>query len=187
MQEHPEGTGGNACTSRWKGEQGLKSNFRFIYIFILVLVSIIVLAAVGCSAGGTTASTSTGTNTSAGVTSTTSSDYSIAVIVNGKQTATLTPADLGKLPQVKANVGGTDEQGPTFMSAMNSIGVTNFTEVTVSGFTQGRVATADLTLKKAEITDNVMLALVKRGTVKLTGTDIGAQKAIIDVNKIVVK
>jgi len=65
--------------------------------------------------------------------------------------------------------------------------VTDFTEVTVSGFTQGRVATADLTLKKSEITDNVMLAIVKRGTVKLTGTDIGAAKAIIDVNKITVK
>jgi Cu2+-containing amine oxidase len=123
----------------------------------------------------------------AGTTTTATSQYAIAVFVNGKQVASLTPADLAKLPQVKANIGGTDEQGPTFTAAITSIGVIDFTEVTVSGFTQGRVATADLTLKKSEITDNVMLAIVKRGTVKLTGTDIGAAKAIIDVNKITVK
>ena len=33
----------------------------------------------------------------------------------------------------------------------------------------------------------MMLALVSRGTAKLTGTDIGANKAIVDVNKIVIK
>jgi hypothetical protein len=45
--------------------------------------------------------------------------------------------------------------------------------VTAYGFSKGRVATAELTLTRDRVTDNAMLALVARGTVKLTGTDIG--------------
>lgn len=185
----PEGTGGNAGASQWKGELVLKTNFRILlYILSLgLLLTLPLFTASGCSSGNSTTTASSVMTSAAGTTTTTTSQYAIAVFVNGKLVASLTPADLAKLPQVKANIGGTDEQGPTFTAAITSIGVTDFTEVTVSGFTQGRVATADLTLKKSEITDNVMLAIVKRGTVKLTGTDIGAAKAIIDVNKIAVK
>ena len=168
----------------------MKSCSRFsLLLFILSLLLLIFLVfTVGCSSSSTAATTLSATSTpSASTTTSTSSQYSIAVIFNDKQIATLTVADLAKLPQVKSNIAGTDENGPTFLSVLNSIGIQDFTEVTVSGFTKGRVATADLTLKKSDITDNVMLALVSRGTAKLTGTDIGANQAIIDVNKIVIK
>ena len=164
-------------------------SIHLVLAFVLsLLAATFLLLAVGCSSGGKSTTTLSGTSTpSANTTTSTSSQYSIAVILNDKQIATLTVADLAKLPQVKANVAGTDEQGPTFLSVLNSVGVQDFTQVVVSGFTKGRVATADLTLQKSEITDNVMLALVSRGTAKLTGTDIGANKAIVDVNKIVIK
>ncbi len=115
------------------------------------------------------------------------SGYSIAILVGDKQTATLTVAELAKLPQVKQTVGNTEETGPTLLSALASVGVNDFTQLTVYGFSKGRVATAELDLTRAQVTDNVMLALVARGTAKLTGTDIGANRAIVDVNKIVVK
>jgi hypothetical protein len=107
--------------------------------------------------------------------------------MNDKQITSLTVGDLSKLPQVKATVGGTEEQGPTLLSALAVAGIKDFAQVTIYGFTKGRVATAELTLTRAQVTDNVMLALVARGTAKLTGTDIGADKAVIDVNKMVVK
>ena len=107
--------------------------------------------------------------------------------MNDKQLASLTVSDLSKLTQVQANVGGTDETGPTLLSVLNSIGVTDYTELTFYGYSKGRVATAELTLKKSDVTENMMLALVARGTVKFTGTDIGAQRAIVDLNRIAIK
>ena len=94
----------------------------------------------------------------------------------------MTLADLQKLPQVTS---ATQETGPTLLSVLNSVGVQNFTQVTVNGYTQGRTSTATTTLQKVQITDNVMLALVTRGTAKLTGSDVSTQ--IIDVNKIIIQ
>lgn len=141
-------------------------------------------SAVACSAGGAAASISP--TSSPGGQTTTSSGYSIAVFLSDKQIYTLTVAELSKLPQVKANISGTEEQGPTLLAALQLAGVTDFTQLTVYGYAKGRLATAQLALTRTQVTNNVMLALVTRGTAKLTGTDIGAQKAIIDVNKIVV-
>ncbi|MBI4181185.1 MAG: hypothetical protein HY528_04565 [Chloroflexi bacterium] len=151
--------------------------------FILLVIGLV--SAPSCSPGSSSTRTpSTPSNVSA---TTTSAPYAIAVLQNDKQIASLTISDLSKLTQVKANVAGTDEQGPALLSVLSLAGITDFGEVTVYGFSKGRVTSAELTLKKAEITDNVILALVTRGTAKLTGTDIGAQKMIIDVSKLVVR
>lgn len=107
--------------------------------------------------------------------------------MNDKQIAAFTVSDLSKLAQVRANVAGTDERGPTLLSVLALAGVKDFSEVTIYGFTRGRVASAELTLKKTEVSDNIILALVERGTAKLTGPDLGAQKAIIDVSRLAVR
>ena len=70
--------------------------------------------------------------------------YFISVVVNDNQTATLTPAGLAKLPQIKQTVGGTEETGPTLLSALSSININDFSQITIFGFTKGRVATAEL-------------------------------------------
>jgi outer membrane receptor protein involved in Fe transport len=129
----------------------------------------------------TSPSTVTTTTTMSATTTTTAAVYSIAVSKNGQTIATLTLADLQKLTQVTS--GG--ETGPTLLSVLNSVGVTDFTQLTINGFTQGRTATAATTLQKAQVTNNVMLALVTRGTAKLTGSDVTTQ--IIDVNQIIVQ
>jgi hypothetical protein len=103
-------------------------------------------------------------------------------MLNGSQIASLTLADLKKLPQITTSA---QETGPTLLSVLNSVGVHDFTQVTVNGYSQGRTSTATTTLQKAQITDNVMLALVSRGTAKLTGSDVSTQ--IIDVNQIVIQ
>ena len=103
-------------------------------------------------------------------------------MLNGSQVASLTLADLKNLPQI---IDSAQETGPTLLSVLNSVGVQNFTQVTINGYTQGRTSTATTTLQKAQITDNVILALVTRGTAKLTGSDVTTQ--IIDVNQIVIQ
>ncbi len=157
-----------------------------IVVFLLAVLPVLAVACAPAASSSAPGAATTGTS------STTSSPasptgYFISVVVNDKQTATLTPADLAKLPQTKQTVGGTEETGPTLLSALASIGINDFTQITFYGYTKGRIATAELILTRAQVTNNVMLALVARGTVKLTGTDIGADKAVVDVNKMVVK
>jgi hypothetical protein len=151
-------------------------------LLICLMLLVMPPLATSCSPASSTSTTLATASASPGPTG-----YSIAVFLNDRQTAALTVADLGKLPQVKATIGGTEEQGPTLLSALALAGIKDFAQVTVYGFTKGRVATAELTLTKGQVTENVMLALVARGTAKLTGADIGADKAVIDVNKMVVK
>ena len=129
----------------------------------------------------TFSSTTTTTQTSSSSTTSTATPYAISIVQNGNQIASLTLADLKNLPQVTS----TQETGPTLLSVLNSVGVQNFTQVTINGYSQGRTSTATTTLQKAQITDNVILALVNRGTAKLTGSDVNTQ--IIDVNQIVIQ
>ena len=141
----------------------------------LILLALVPISPLSCSAPSPPAAP------------TTTAPYSIQIFMNDKQIASFTVNDLSKLPQVKTNVTGTDEQGPTLLSVLALAGIKDFSEVTIYGFTRGRVATAELTLKKAEVTDNIILALVARGTAKLTGPDIGDKKSIIDVSKLTVR
>ncbi len=162
---------------------------RLLLGFLLCLLAAFPVFAIACAPAASSSTPGATTSSTASTTSSPASPtgYFISVVVNDKQTATLTPADLAKLPQIKQTVGGTEETGPTLLSALASANINDFTQITIFGFTKGRVATAELALTRAQVTNNVMLALVARGTVKLTGTDIGADKAVVDVNKMVVK
>jgi hypothetical protein len=155
-------------------------------VSLLALFPFVIVACAPASSSSSPGATASGTPSST-LSPASPTGYFISVVLNDKQTATLSPVDLAKLSQVKQTVGGTEETGPTLLSALASIGINDFTQITIYGFTKGRVATAELTLTRAQVTDNVILALVARGTVKLTGTDIGADKAVVDVNKMVVK
>ena len=162
---------------------------KVIYSLCGLALAGLVFAGAGCAGSGTTVPTSSLSPTSqtspiATPNPSTTAAYAIQVMVNGGRVATLTVADLAKLPQVNANVEGTQEHGPTLLSALQLAGVKDFSQVVIHGYTKGRIATAELTLTKVQITDNVMLALVTRGTAKLTGTDIGSARAIIDVSEI---
>ena len=159
---------------------------RFLLFCGFILLVIVPISGLSCSPGGAP-TPSAPTTSPASSSPATAVPYSVAVILSDKQIAALTVSDLSKLTQVKANVAGADEQGPTLLSVLDFAGIKDFREVTIYGFTKGRVASAQLTLKNTEVTVNMILALVSRGTVKLTGTDIGADKAIIDVSRLVVK
>ena len=88
---------------------------------------------------------------------------------------------------MKFTADGKNEEGPTLMSALALVGIVDFSTVTVYGFIPGRLGTAEITLKRAEITDRVILDFSNQGTCKLAGADIPTNNWIVDANKMVVK
>ena len=124
--------------------------------------------------------TTTATQKTTSTPSSTVANYKISITITsgGMKTVSITLADLKKLPQVTSS---TQETGPTLLSVLNSLGVQNYSQVTVYGDNQ----VTPTTLLKAQITDNVMLALTDRGTATLTGADV--TNHTIDVNNIIVQ
>ena len=117
----------------------------------------------------------------------TGTKYSIAVFRGDTQTGSLTLADLSKLQKVTFTSEGKTEEGPTLMSALALVGIADFSEITVYGFAPGRLATAEITLKRADIDDHVILDFSNQGTCKLAGSNIASKNWIVDANKMVVR
>ena len=146
---------------------------------IFVVLFLAALGLTACSAPervpGTSAQIETGTG------------YSIQVFRSETQVGSLTLAALSKLDTVKFTADGKNEEGPTLMSALALVGITGFDEITVYGFSKGRLATAEKTLKWSQINDKVILDFSNQGTCKLAGADIPSNDWIIDVTRLVVK
>jgi hypothetical protein len=113
--------------------------------------------------------------------------YFVGVYLNGENKASFTVDDLSKLDQVEITANGSPQNGPTLLSVLKAAGITEFTAVTASGFSRGRLATAESTLTRAQIDDSVIFDMNKRGKAKLCGANIAQSNWIIDVEKIEVK
>ena len=116
-----------------------------------------------------------------------SSGYTIDIFSHDTQIASLSLDQLLNLPQVNVSAAGRTEEGPTLLSALDLAGVTNFSQLTATGMTQGRIAEAELTLTRDEIDDEVILDITNSGTAKLCGPNISFDSWIRDVNKLVVQ
>jgi hypothetical protein len=103
------------------------------------------------------------------------------------QVGTLTLDKLADLEKVKFSADGKNEEGPRLAAALALIGIGDFQKITVYGYAKGRIATAELTLQKADITDKTILDFSNQGTCKLAGDMIPSNDWIIDVNKMVVE
>ena len=169
------------------GARGL-SAFSFVFIFLAVIT----VSATACGGQGEpsippSSPSPTGVKTPVTTNTFAPGTYAIVFIQGDKQLAALTIEDIKKLPQVAVTLEGKSESGPTFLSALSAAGVKDFNEVTVKGMTKGRIATAELTLKMAEINDKVILDISNQGTTKLAGENIPESKWIIDVSEVVVR
>ncbi len=161
-----------------------------ITALIIGLLGLIILA--GCSstatAGeGTPAASATATDISTSVAAANNNVYSVAVFFQGKQVAALTRDDLVKLNQVSITASGSPQNGPTLLSALQKAGINDFSELTAFGMTRGRIATAELILKKDQVDDSVVLDMNNRGKCKLCGINIPQNNWIIDLEKLEVK
>jgi len=117
----------------------------------------------------------------------TGTGYSISVFRGQTQLGALTLADLSRLDKVKFTADGKSEEGPTLLSALGLLGITDFNTITIYGFTKGRLATAEQTYERSKINDKVVLDFSNQGTCKFAGADIPSGDWIIDVNKVVVQ
>jgi hypothetical protein len=90
-------------------------------------------------------------------------------------------ADLEKLPLANLTVEGKVEEGPKLIDVLKAAGVTDFSEVSLSG------SASPVTLTKAQVDDNTILDFNNHGTVKLASTYIPKPQWTKDVAKIEVK
>lgn len=89
--------------------------------------------------------------------------------------------DLKKLPLANLSVEGKVEEGPKLLDVLQAAGVTEFSEVHLSG------SSAPATLTREQVDDNTILDFNNHGTVKLASTYIPKPDWTKDVNEIVVK
>ena len=111
--------------------------------------------------------------------------YQIKVFSKGQQVASLGLTQLHSLPEVTIEMGGDSPgSGPTLQSVLELAGIQEYSKVTISGMVRGRIATAELTLHRAEITDEVLLDFTNQGKTKLCGKQIPQSNWIVDVTEI---
>jgi hypothetical protein len=146
----------------------------------ITLISIVLLALLAALAGcGGNATTTPGGMASM---TTAPGEYRIQVYRDGAPVGTLDLEQLHSLAVVTFSKStGEPEEGPTLLSALALLGITDFTSVTVEGLTKGRVAAAELTLQRSEVTDTTILEFNKKGKTKLAGKDIPEDSWIVDV------
>ena len=157
----------------------MRKSIKYVaFIILLTLLSLSFLVA--CTSKTSTTSAS-GAETQ---TASYSTDYQIKFSVNGKQVASLGLNELHTLPDVTITAAGKTEIGPTLSSVLKLAGIKNYSGILISGMLKGRLATGELTLKPADITDTVILSYNNQGKVKLCGTNIPDTNWIIDVAEI---
>jgi hypothetical protein len=102
------------------------------------------------------------------------------IFPDGKTTA-FSKADLEDLPQFAIEVGGKTEEGPSLSSVIQSVGVQDYSEVTLEGLN------STLTLSREQLTDDVLLDFTNRDTMKLAAVDIPKKDWVKDITRIMVK
>lgn len=93
----------------------------------------------------------------------------------------VTIEDLKTLPLKQVTAEGKVEEGPGLLDVLNFAGVTEFSEVTLTGTSNPAVLTRE------QVDDNTILDLTNHGTVKLATTYIPKANWTKDVAEIVVK
>ena len=93
----------------------------------------------------------------------------------------LTYTDLKKIPLANITVEGMVEEGPRLSDVLKAAGVTDFSEVSLSG------SASPVTVTKNQVDDNTILDFNNHGTVKFASTYIPKPQWTKDVNQIKVK
>jgi hypothetical protein len=86
-----------------------------------------------------------------------------------------------KLKLAQITIEGKVQEGPKLLDVLSLAGVTDFTEVTITG------SSAPSTLKREQVDDNTILDFSNRGTMKLATTYIPKADWTKDITQITVK
>ncbi len=112
-------------------------------------------------------------------------EYVVVVIRDGEVLERFTMDDIRDFDMATVEVLGKFEEGPTLLAVLESAGVTDFERVHIGGM--GIRDDGSITLTRAEVTDEVLLDIANRGTVKVVGPDIAWEDRVRDVTEIVVE
>lgn len=108
----------------------------------------------------------------------------LVVQANGRVLARLTLPQLQQLPQVDVvtpqSRGAPVQKGPTVRSILNTAGATGVERLRVEGRDPAQTLTA------ADLTDQVILNVTKRNTLKLAGAKLATDRWVRDVTTLVV-
>jgi hypothetical protein len=157
----------------------MRQTFTMARWMAILLIMLAVVTA-GCSSDN-------GTTGDSNSDSSTAQEYSVEITQNGQHVADVTLSQLHTLPEVSFTAKEKTQTGPALLSVLQYAGTTEFTRVTVSGWSKGRVATAEKPLDKADITDQVILEFTNQGKTKLAAPTIPDSEWIIDVEAIEVE
>jgi hypothetical protein len=141
-----------------------------ICIFLLVLAVFVP----ACSSGATQTVAPT-------VSSSTSSSGLFQIVKADGSTFDVTLDSLKKLPLANVTVDGKIQEGPKLMDVLNLAGVTDFSEVTLTG------SASPVTLTRTQVDDNTILDFNNHGTLKLATTYVPMPQWTKDISRITVK
>lgn len=113
--------------------------------------------------------------------------YAVQVIKDEKTIKWITLADFEAMAQVTIEVNDDTETGPLFSYVLDFAGVSDYEILTITGYSKGRIASAEIMLTPAQVHDGVVMDLTNSGTVKLAATDIPKNDWIRDVEQIIVE
>ena len=112
--------------------------------------------------------------------------YGLRVTRGGQVLHTFTAEELLAAPQQVLDIGGRPMAGAPLRQVLAQAGVTDDTELTVSGTDSTRGGPITVTLAWAAVTDEVLLGVNKRGAGKLFGPNLPGEQWVVDVTEIAV-
>lgn len=111
-------------------------------------------------------------------------EYHLLIRENDRVLAEFGLPQLQKLPQVEIatpqSQGSPVQKGPTVRAVLDAAGAVNVAGIRVEGRDPAQTLTA------GELTDQVVLSVTKRNTLKLAGANLGRERWVRDVTDLVV-
>jgi hypothetical protein len=148
---------------------------------ISYLVLALILFMTGCASPSAGGSNTGGPKTPQALQPTAVSAGLFQVIKPDGTAAGVTVDDLKTLPLRQVSAEGRVEEGPGLLDVLNFVGITEFTEVTLTG------SSNPATLTGEQVDENTILDFTNHGTVKLATTYIPKPDWTKDVSEIIVK
>jgi hypothetical protein len=152
----------------------MKRNISYLIFVLFLLMS-------GCSSASAGGSKSNDPKTPQALQPTAVYGASFQVIKPDGSTVGVTINDLKSLPLKQVSAEGKVEEGPGLLDVLKFAGVSEFTEVFLTG------SSNPATLSREQVDDNTILDFTNHGTVKLATTYIPKPNWTKDVAEITVK
>lgn len=111
--------------------------------------------------------------------------YAVVIVCDEEVLARYTLEDMEEFEQATITVDGDEQVGPRLIDVLEDAGVDEFSRLSITGM--GIRDDGALALTRAEVTDEVLLDISRRGTVKIVSPALEWDERVRDVTEIVVE